>query len=169
MFDEPTAALSATEIQRFHEIVRGLAAGGRTVVLVSHFLNEVLELADTVTILRDGQVVRTGPAADETEDTLVAAMLGRSVARTYPPKVAPPPDAPVALSVRDLTAAGVHGASLDVRAGEIVGLAGLVGRAGSELARAIFGAVPATAAELRAGDVRAAGQAARVASGRRSR
>ena len=64
VFDEPTAALSATEIQRFHEIVRGLSAGGRTVILVSHFLGEVLELADTVTILRDGQVVRTGPAAD---------------------------------------------------------------------------------------------------------
>ena len=153
MFDEPTASLSATEIQRFHEIVRGLAAGGRTVILVSHFLNEVLALADTVTILRDGQVVRTGPAADETEDTLVAAMLGRSVARTYPPKDAPPADAPVALSVRDLTAAGVHGASLDIRAGEIVGLAGLVGAGRTELARAIFGAVPATAAELRAGDV----------------
>jgi simple sugar transport system ATP-binding protein/ribose transport system ATP-binding protein len=153
VFDEPTASLSATEIQRFHEIVRGLAAGGRTVILVSHFLNEVLALSDTVTILRDGQVVRTGPAAAETEDTLVAAMLGRSVARTYPPKVAPPPDAPVALSVRDLTAAGVHGASLDIRAGEIVGLAGLVGAGRTELARAIFGAVPSTAAELRAGDV----------------
>ena len=153
VFDEPTAALSATEIQRFHEIVRGLAAGGRTVILVSHFLNEVLELADTVTILRDGQVVRTGPAEAETEDTLVAAMLGRSISRTYPPKMRPPADAPVALRVRDLTAAGVVGASLDIRAGEIVGLAGLVGAGRSELARAIFGAVPVTATELTAGGV----------------
>jgi ABC-type sugar transport system ATPase subunit len=121
------------------------------VILVSHFLNEILELADTVTILRDGRVVRTAPAAGETEDTLVAAMLGRSVGRTYPPKQSPPADADVALRVRDLTAAGVHGASLDVRAGEIVGLAGLVGAGRSELARAIFGAIPATAAELTAG------------------
>ena len=151
VFDEPTAALSATEIQRFHEIVRGLSAGGRTVILVSHFLGEVLELADTVTILRDGQVVRTGPAADETEDTLVAAMLGRSVARTFPPKQLPAGDAPIALSVRALTAPGVHGVSLEIRAGEIVGLAGLVGAGRSELARAIFGAVPVSASELRAG------------------
>jgi rhamnose transport system ATP-binding protein len=151
VFDEPTAALAATEIRRFHEIVRGLATGGRTVILVSHLLNEVLELADTVTILRDGRVVRTGAASAETEDTLVAAMLGRSVGRTYPPKKPPPADAPTALTVRNLTAAGVDGASLDVRAGEIVGLAGLVGAGRSELARAIFGAVPATASEMTAG------------------
>ena len=120
---------------------------------MSHFLGEVLELAHTITILRDGQVVRTGPAGDETEDTLVAAMLGRSVGRTYPPKVLPPTDAPVALTVKNLTAAGVDGASLDIRAGEIVGLAGLVGAGRSELARAIFGAIPATASELTAGAV----------------
>ena len=89
VFDEPTAALSATEVQRFHEIVRTLTGSGRTVILVSHFLGEVLALADTVTVLRDGQVVKTGPAAGETEDTLVAAMLGRSVSRTYPPKQLP--------------------------------------------------------------------------------
>ena len=151
VFDEPTAALAATEIKRFHEIVRGLAAGGRTVILVSHLLNEVLELADTVTILRDGRVVRTGAASAETEDSLVAAMLGRSVGRTYPPKKPPPPDAPTALTVRNLTAAGVDGASLEVRAGEIVGLAGLVGAGRSEFARAIFGAVPASASEMTAG------------------
>ncbi len=151
VFDEPTAALSAVEIEKFHEIVRGLTASGRTVILVSHFLHEVLVLADTITILRDGKVVRTGPATAETEDTLVAAMLGRSVSRTYPPKVAPPADAPVALTVRDLSAAGVTGASLEIRAGEIVGLAGLVGAGRSEFARAIFGAVPAVAAELTAG------------------
>lgn len=152
VFDEPTAALSATEAQRFHEIVRRIVESGRTVILVSHFLNEVLELADTVTILRDGEVVRTGPAAAETEDTLVAAMLGRSVGRTYPPKQVPAADAPVALTVRDLKATGVAGASLDVRAGEIVALAGLVGSGRSEFARAIFGAVPSVATELRAGD-----------------
>ena len=153
VFDEPTAALSAAEIQRFHEIVRRLATSGRTVVRVSHFLNEVLELADTITILRDGHVVRTGPGADETEDTLMAAMLGRSVGRTYPAKQLSAVDVPVALAVRDLYASGVSGASLDVRAGEIVGIAGLVGAGRSELARAIFGAIPATAAELKAGSI----------------
>lgn len=153
VFDEPTASLSAAEVERFHEIVRRLATSGRTVLLVSHFLTEVLALADMITILRDGRVVRTGPASAETEDSLMAAMLGRSVSRTYPPKQRPPADAPLALSVRDLTAAGVAGASLAIRAGEIVALAGLVGAGRSELARAIYGAIPSTAAELTAGTV----------------
>jgi len=157
VFDEPTAALSATEVQRFHEIVRGLTARGKTAILVSHLLTEVLDLADTVTVLRDGQVVRTGPAAAETEDTLVAAMLGRTAGRTYPPKQPPAADAPVALSVRNLTAPGVVNGSLVLRRGEIVALAGLVGAGRSELARAIFGATPASAAELVAGERRLPG------------
>lgn len=151
VFDEPTAALSASEVERFHEIVRRLATGGRTVILVSHFLTEVLALADTITVLRDGRVVRTGPAAGETEDTLVAAMLGRSIGRTYPAKHLPAVDAPVALDVRDLTAPGVAGVSLSIRAGEIVALAGLVGAGRSELARALYGAVPASAGRVTAG------------------
>ena len=157
VFDEPTAALSAIEVQRFHEIVRTLTRSGRTVILVSHFLGEVLALADTVTVLRDGKLVKTGPASDETEDTLVAAMLGRSVSRTYPPKQVPPADAPVALTVRDLTAVGVSGASLEIRTGEIVALAGLVGAGRTELARAIFGAAPVTAGEMSAGTTRLTG------------
>ena len=158
VFDEPTASLSATEVERFHDVVRGLVARGRTVLLVSHFLTEVLALADTITILRDGRVVRTGSALDETEDTLVAAMLGRSIGRTYPPKRPPAVDAPVALTVRDLNAAGVAGVSLSIRSGEIVALAGLVGSGRSELARAIFGAVPAEAGNVTAGSAELPGR-----------
>src|SRR6476646_5767552 len=79
VLDEPSASLSAKEVERLHEIVRGLRARGRTVILVSHFLTEVLDLSDVVTILRDGRVVRTGPIADETEATLVTGMLGGPV------------------------------------------------------------------------------------------
>jgi simple sugar transport system ATP-binding protein/ribose transport system ATP-binding protein len=102
-----------------------------------------------VTILRDGRVVRTGPANDETESSLISGMLGRSVGRTYPPKRVPPDDAPVALEVVDLEAPGVRGASIRVRAGEIVALAGLIGAGRSELARSIFGATPSTAGSIR--------------------
>ena len=140
MLDEPTASLSAKEIARLHEIVRTLRSSGRTVILVSHFLNEVLDLADTVTVLRDGRVIRTGPPAAETETSLVAAMLGRPAARAYPIKRPAPADAPVALSSAASRLPGVHDVSLDVRAGEIVGLAGLIGAGRTELARAIYGA-----------------------------
>jgi simple sugar transport system ATP-binding protein/ribose transport system ATP-binding protein len=142
VFDEPTAALSAAEAEAFHGIVRGLAASGRTVILVSHFLGEVLELADTVTILRDGRLVRTGPTSAETEATLISGMLGRTLNRTFPAKTPPEPDAAPVLAVQDVTAPGVRGVSFTVKAGEIVGLAGLIGAGRSELARAVFGVAP---------------------------
>src|SRR5687768_16886414 len=81
VLDEPTASLSRAEAQRLHEVVRLLVASGTTVVLVSHFLREILELADSVTILRDGRLVRTSACSDETEASLVAGMIGRSFAQ----------------------------------------------------------------------------------------
>ena len=140
VMDEPSAALSGPEKEQLHEIVRTLQGNGTTVLLVSHDLREVLSLAATVTILRDGRVVRTGPAAEETESKLIQGMLGRSLGAAFPAKRTPPPDAPPVLAVEDLQAPGVNGVSLEVRAGEIVGLAGLVGAGRTELARAIFGA-----------------------------
>ena len=77
VMDEPTAALSRQDVEALHAVIRQLAGNGTSVVLVSHFLNEVLELADEVTILRDGRLVQTVPAAGQTEETLMAAMLGR--------------------------------------------------------------------------------------------
>lgn len=151
VLDEPTAALSAREVDQLHGIVRTLAHTGRTVVLVSHFLREVLELAHTVTVLRDGRVVRTDSTADETEASLIAAMLGRSVGRAYPAKRPPPADAPLVLDVRDVSAPGVDAATLSVRAGEIVGLAGLIGAGRSELVRAIYGAVPSSGGSISVG------------------
>jgi len=141
IMDEPTAALSAQDAETLHGVVRQLASSGRTVLLISHFLGEVLDLADTITVLRDGRLIRTGPAAQETEATLIEAMLGRSLGSVFPEKPpVPGPAAPIALSVSDLTAPGVQGVSLEVRAGEILGLAGLVGAGRSELAHAIYGA-----------------------------
>ena len=104
VMDEPTAALNREETAQLHEIVRALARAGRTVLLVSHFLREVLALADVVTVLRDGRVVRTAPAAEETEDSLIRAMLGRPLTAAFPPKRVRAADAPGAFTVRDLKA-----------------------------------------------------------------
>jgi simple sugar transport system ATP-binding protein/ribose transport system ATP-binding protein len=148
VLDEPTAALSGAEVDKLHAVIRALAAAGKTVVLVSHFLGEVLALADTVTILRDGRLVRTAPAADETEATLIAGMLGRSATATYPEQQVPGESAAAVLTVQDLVAPGVAGMSFEVRAGEIVGFAGLVGAGRSEMARAIYGAAPVQAGSV---------------------
>lgn len=141
VMDEPTAALPDDETAKLIEIVRGLRETGATIVYVSHFLEEVLSVADTVTVLRNGELIRTAPAKDETPDSLVTAMLGRAVSLKFPEKNFPPPDAPVVFSVEGLSCGGIiEDISFDIRAGEIVGLAGLVGSGRSEVARAIFGA-----------------------------
>jgi rhamnose transport system ATP-binding protein len=160
VLDEPSASLSTKEVARLYEIVRGLRTRGHTVILVSHFLTEVLDLSDTVTVLRDGRVVMTGPTAGETESSLVTAMLGREVSRAYPDKRLPSPDAPIALAVDRLTAPGVTDASLTLRAGEIVALAGLIGAGRSELAMAIYGASRATAGSVQVGGTALSGQPA---------
>ncbi len=140
VMDEPSSALSGPDTTRLHEIIRSLSEDGKTVLLVSHVLREVLQLADTVTVLRDGRLVRSAPAAEETEDSLIQAMLGRSLGATFPEKADSSVDSPAALSVRHVTAPGVQDVSFEVRQGEIVGIAGLVGAGRTELARAIFGA-----------------------------
>lgn len=140
VMDEPTAALGRIDAEKLHVVIRKLRDSGRTVVLISHFLDEVLALADTVTVLRDGVHVRTAPAAEETEQSLIEAMLGRSMQQLYPEVKHPAEDSPVVLDINNLSAPGVRDISLRVRAGEIVGLAGLVGAGRSELAMAIYGA-----------------------------
>ena len=138
VMDEPTAALSRPDVAALHAVIRQLAASGTTVVLVSHFLGEVLELADQVTILRDGRLVQTVPAAGQTEESLMAAMLGRSLDATFPPRRPVPASARTVLEVRELVAPGVNGVSFALKAGEILGLAGLVGAGRTEVARAIY-------------------------------
>jgi simple sugar transport system ATP-binding protein/ribose transport system ATP-binding protein len=141
IMDEPTSALTLDEAQRLFGLVRQLQNTGTTMVYVTHFLAEALDLADTVTVLRDGRLIRTSPAADETPERLVLAMLGRTMGLTFPVKTPPAEDAPVALSVRNLSRPPlVNDVSFDVKAGEIVGLAGLIGSGRSEVARAIFAA-----------------------------
>jgi simple sugar transport system ATP-binding protein/ribose transport system ATP-binding protein len=141
VMDEPTASLTADEADKLFEIIRRLQSRGTTILYVSHFLDEVLALVDTVSVLKDGKLVRTAPAARETSEKLVRAMVGRSLELAFPPKRFPPPDAPVVFSCERLGRTGViEDISFEIRKGEIVGLAGLVGSGRSEVVRAIFGA-----------------------------
>ncbi|PZQ90682.1 MAG: ABC transporter [Leifsonia xyli] len=165
IMDEPTAALSGHDAELLHGVVRQLAAGGHTVLLVSHFLGEVLELCDTVTILRDGRHIRTSPASEETEASLIEGMLGRTLGSVFPEKPAAPAGERAVLTVRDLVAPGVNGVSFTIGEGEIVGLAGLVGAGRSEIAHAVFGAVPRTGAVELDGQACGASVPAALASG----
>jgi ABC-type sugar transport system ATPase subunit len=149
VMDEPTSALTTNESARLFEVVRRLRERGTTIIYVSHLLEEVLALVDTVTVLRDGKVVRTGAAAEESPERLVSAMLGRSMELVFPEKTDIPAEAPVVLSVRGLSRPpAVHDVSFQIREGEIVGLAGLIGSGRSEVARAIFGADRPAAGEI---------------------
>jgi rhamnose transport system ATP-binding protein len=148
VMDEPTARLSANEAHKLHATIRSLAERGCSVLLISHFLKEVLEVADTVTVLRDGALVSTRPTADVAEADLVEAMLGRRVTAQFPKRRRPAAEASTVLVTHALTGLGFHDVSIQVAAGEIVGLAGLVGSGRSELAHALAGAAPILDGEL---------------------
>ncbi|MCM3516759.1 MULTISPECIES: sugar ABC transporter ATP-binding protein [Nocardioides] len=138
IMDEPTAALSGVEVDRLFAVARSLRDEGRALVFISHRFEEVFDLCDTVTVMRDGEYVGTRAIAETTVDQVVALMVGREVTDLFPKTPAPIGD--VVLDVQGLTTPGVfHDVTFQVRAGEIVGLAGLVGAGRSEIARAVFG------------------------------
>lgn len=146
--DEPTASLGEADTEQLLGVLRRLAAQGTTIILVSHFLEEVLDLADRITVLRDGSQITTEDAHAHTPETLVRLMVGREVqalAREPEPVAA---DAPVVFRAAGLATDRISGISLEVRRGEVVGLAGLVGSGRTETLRAIFGADPLRAGEL---------------------
>jgi ABC-type sugar transport system ATPase subunit len=142
IMDEPTAALTEADVLRLFGIVRRLRERGVGVVYISHRLEEVFVLADRVTVLRDGAYVGTRQVAETSADALITMMVGRTIDNLFP-KLAAKIGAPV-LEVRGLRGEPLfRDVSLELRAGEIVGLAGLVGSGRSELAQAIFGIKPA--------------------------
>jgi simple sugar transport system ATP-binding protein/ribose transport system ATP-binding protein len=142
VMDEPTAALTGDEATRLLAFIRRLRSQGVGFVYVSHDLEQVLSLADDVTVLKDGRLISTAPAAKEDVDGLVSKMLGRSLESMFPDKRERAfAEAPVVLHVEALTREGAfEDISFEIRAGEIVGMAGLVGSGRTEVARAIFGA-----------------------------
>jgi rhamnose transport system ATP-binding protein len=138
IMDEPTAALSGPEVERLFSVVRNLREHGSGVLFISHRLEEVFAICDTATVMRDGAVVHDAEIASMTPDGMVKRMVGRELSALFPKQDAAVGD-PV-LKVHRLTREGVFfDISFDVRAGEIVALAGLVGAGRSEVARAIFG------------------------------
>ena len=148
ILDEPTAALTLTETARLFAVVRRLAASGVAVIYVSHRLAEIFAISQRVTVLKDGKLSGTRETQRTTEDELIRLMVGRDVhlGRSEEGHAAP---GEVVLEAEDLTAPRVAGASVMVRRGEIVCLAGLIGSGRSELCEAVFGARPVTAGRMR--------------------
>lgn len=138
--DEPTAVLAEHEKDNLLALIRRLAASGTTIILVSHFLDEVLSVADRITVLRDGKLVATGPSADQSPRTLVQQMVGREIDVLFPEPAPVSASAPIVLSARGLSRGLVQDVDLHVRAGEILGIAGLVGSGRTETLRMLFGA-----------------------------
>jgi rhamnose transport system ATP-binding protein len=162
VMDEPTAALTLVEVDRLFEVIKTLRASGAAVLFISHRLEEVFACCQRVTIMRDGRFVRTAPIEEVTVDDIIRSMVGRDLEALFPKTESTPGD--VVLEVDGLYSEGVfRHISFNVRGGEIVALAGLVGAGRSEVARAIFGVDRRTAgtvrlcgAELPNGDAQAA-------------
>ncbi|MCB9945077.1 MAG: sugar ABC transporter ATP-binding protein [Geminicoccaceae bacterium] len=148
IMDEPTAALTEHDVERLFGIVRLLRERGVGIIYISHRLEEIFLLADRVTVLRDGQYVATKPVSETSHDDLIEMMVGRRIDQLFP-KIEVPVGEPV-LQVENLVRRPMtRDVSLVVRAGEIVGLAGLVGAGRSELAQTIFGITPAESGTIR--------------------
>ncbi|MGD0650677.1 MAG: sugar ABC transporter ATP-binding protein [Verrucomicrobiia bacterium] len=148
IMDEPTASLTQKEVQLLFGVVRDLQGSGVGVIYISHRLEEIFTVADRVTVLRDGESVGTNPVGEMNKASLIKLMVGREVSTIYPP--AEGASGEVVLSLKNIGCAvsGVRNVTLDVRAGEVVGLAGLVGAGRTELARVLFGITPADTGEI---------------------
>jgi len=157
VMDEPTAALTDREIDALFALIAKLKAQGVAFIYISHRLEELPHIADRVTVLRDGKGIETRAMADMPPDDLIRLMVGRALENHFPDLPPVAPDAPVALDVRGVSSASgvrVNDIAFQVHAGEIVGLAGLVGAGRTEIVRAIAGADIPTKGEIFVGGER---------------
>ncbi|MCX7028010.1 MAG: ATP-binding cassette domain-containing protein [Spirochaetes bacterium] len=141
VLDEPTSSLTETEVDHLFTIIRRLKAEGVSVIYISHKMEEILAIADTVTVMRDGKWIGTEKSEKLTKDKIISMMVGRELSRLYPPKTNKPSDR-IVLEVENLTALyqpSIKGVSLKLREGEILGIAGLMGSRRTELVESIFG------------------------------
>ena len=139
LMDEPTSSLQGSDVDRLFALIRRLAARGIAIVYISHFLEEVRQVAEHYIVLRDGRSVGSGTIAGTTNEQLITMMVGRSAEGLFPTRH-PLPDAEVVLTVRGLAAPPrLHEASFELRRGEIFGIAGLLGSGRTELVRTLYG------------------------------
>ncbi len=148
IMDEPTAALTESEIEDLFRFIRMLKAKGVGIVYISHRMEELKIIADRVTVMRDGQYVGTRDMADVSMDEIINMMVGRVIYEEPKQQSAVPADAPVVLEAKNLNSPMVKNVSLTLRKGEILGLAGLMGAGRTETARLICGADPMTSGEI---------------------
>ena len=146
ILDEPTASFSQTEIEHLLDIIKRLAQNGLSIIYISHHLEEVFKIADRVTVIRDGQKIRTYDSGNLSEQMLIHDMVGRDVSLFYQRQ--PAPIGEVVFEARNLSGNGVKNASLTVRSGELLGIAGMVGSGRTELAELLFGAKKAAGGEI---------------------
>ncbi|MCC7447043.1 MAG: sugar ABC transporter ATP-binding protein [Anaerolineae bacterium] len=139
VMDEPTAALTGEETARLFQVIQRLREQGCAILYVSHRLDEIFQIANRVTVMRDGRVVATKPIAETSAAELIQLMTGRALQQVYPPRETPVGDA-VLLDVQNLHTAVVSHISFQLRSGEILGIAGLNGSGRTELIRALMGA-----------------------------
>ena len=149
VMDEPTASLTDKEVRLLLALIKGLRARGTGIIYVSHRLEEIFQIANRVTVLRDGESVGTHPISAINEKQLIKLMVGREISTIFPPAESAPTATVLSLQALGCRDAGVRQVSFDVRAGEIFGLSGLVGAGRTELARILFGITPADSGEIR--------------------
>lgn len=141
VMDEPTAALSQQEVEKLLSIIRRLRDEGISIIYISHRLEEIYEVADRVTVLRDGETVGEAPVVDVSKSQLIEWMVGRPLEEEFPKRQCKP--GPVRLRAENLNrGSAVRGVSFELRKGEVLGISGLVGSGRTEMARLIFGADP---------------------------
>ncbi len=147
IMDEPTSALTEREVEHLFTIIRSLKAEGKGIIYITHKMNELFEIADEFSVFRDGKYIATRKSTEVTRDDIIRMMVGREITQMFPKETVPIGD--VVVSVKGLGLKGIfHDVTFDVRAGEILGIAGLVGSGRSNIAETIFGVTPATSGTI---------------------
>ena len=154
IFDEPTTSLTTRETDRLFDSIDKLRRQGIAIIYISHILRDVLRLCDDIVVLRDGHLVGRAPRAEMTVERMISLMVGRTIDQIYPPREPPVPLGAPVLEVRGVSQPGmVKDIGFSLRAGEVLGLSGLMGAGRSELARILFGMDPHESGEVRVGGV----------------